>query len=106
MPVVGTLYLFNEALCFYSSLSASNLFDGSKTVIKLTYAEMSNVVLEPNGVSKCISIMLNGQVDQKFFKFQKSYNFNQLAQITVYINEMLESLRQIQNQNEEKENQI
>jgi urease gamma subunit len=38
MPVVGTLYLFNEALCFYSQLSSQKLFDGSKTVIKIEYS--------------------------------------------------------------------
>ena len=56
---------------------------------------MGNVALETNGINKCVAILLNGVVSRKFHRFQKSNNHDVLAQITVYINEMLESFDQV-----------
>lgn len=76
-PVVGTLYLFNQYLCFYSSLNSEKLF-GPETVIKLRYENLGHIMMEENGINKCLTIMINGVVNQKFMKFQKSGNTKQM----------------------------
>ena len=95
-PVVGTLYLYSEAVCFYSLMNCNTLFrsesteenkveivDGvdvsKRTFIKLQYSQMGHVMMEEDfdGVNpnKCLTIMLNGLVKNKFHKFQKSKDF-------------------------------
>lgn len=112
-PVVGTLYLYSEAVCFYSLMNCNTLFkksteekivDGQdvskRTFIKLHYSQMGHVMMEEDleGVNpnKCLTIMLNGLVKNKFHKFSKSKDFQELFQIKEYIGQMISSFAEIE----------
>jgi len=77
----------------FKKSTEENIVDGvdvsRKTFIKLQYSEMGHVMMEEDlegvNANKCLTIMLNGLVKNKFHKFSKSKDFSELFQIKEYI---------------------